>query len=208
MNPLEVSEMSTSKAKAASFKSLSKVMLVIARIAIWACFILAGGLAIASIVIAFVPKGDFGVIKGSYELGQGAASFLSFKAATPAEGISIKAALLAGFTALMPFCFWGGFFFLPISRILESITKGRPFDPLCAGFLRKLALCVALYPVAGWACQGFALSVLKAFAVPMNGFNFGFSYDPTMLVFAALLFILSGVFKYGEELQRDADGTV
>jgi len=200
--------MSTSIGTAASFKSVSKVMLVIARITIWASFILAGGFAIASIVIAFVPKGSFGVIKGSYDLGELASSFFSLKVATPAEGISIKALLLAGFSAVLPFCVWGGFFFIPISRILESITKGRPFDPLCAGFLRKLALCVALYPVAGWACQGFALSALKAFSVPMNGLNFNFSYDPTMLVFAALLFILSGVFKYGEELQRDADGTV
>lgn len=200
--------MSLSTDKAASFKSLSKVMLVIARIAIWACFILAGCLGLAAIVIAFVPKGAFGAIKGSYELGPGISPFFTLKAATPPEGIPIKPLLLAGFTALVPFCAWGGFFFLPISRILGSITRGRPFDPLCSGFLRKLALCVALYPVAGWACQGLALSMLKAFEAPMAGLSCSFGYDPTMLVFAALLFILSGVFKYGAELQRDADETV
>lgn len=200
--------MSSMKEGFSRFKSMTRFMSIIVRISIWACFILAACFAVGSVVVALIPGSFLGEMKDSFEIRQGSSTYLTFRPSLPADGVPLKAALVTIFTALVPLCAWGGFFFLPIHRILASILAGAPFAPRNSGHLRSLALCIGLYPVAGWVSTSFAIGVAGVFPELARQMRSSFGYDPAMLVFAALLLILSGVFKYGEELQRDADGTV
>jgi hypothetical protein len=190
---------------AQSFLRLAQFMRVVAKIIFLFSLIVACLLAVASFIVAFVPASAFPSIKAS--------DALRFNFGSPwdvtvkiAAGISYKAIILSFCVAVVPLCAWCAAFFLHVKRILTSVSSGRPFSAASSRSLRSLAAAVGVYPFFLWASTGFLLAVFNAFSIQAPDFKFG--YDFTYLVFAGLLLVLAGIFRYGEELQVEADATV
>ncbi|MCD8147313.1 MAG: DUF2975 domain-containing protein [Clostridiales bacterium] len=117
-----------------------------------------------------------------------------------------------------------GLFVLAVSRIgfrairsiLEPMTVGRPFEEHCSRALKTLALLT----LVGGACvqagtwimtylMSLQIDVASLFAPEaVTGITFRYTLDVNFLLFAAILYLLSFVFHYGEILQRESDETV
>lgn len=103
-----------------------------------------------------------------------------------------------------------------IRKILRPMKEGRPFDTSMADSLKKLGWLVLI--------GGTVEAILKAVSetvilgaydlsqlINMNAASkvtVSYFFDATFIIFAFVLFLLSHVFRYGEELQRESDETL
>lgn len=101
-----------------------------------------------------------------------------------------------------------------LRKILASISQQRPFSGT-ASLLKKLGLVsVALAAVQNLfdytlIYQYESVDISRLFVgSPITEIHFRYVPDFTYLVLAAVLFILSAVFRYGEELQQLSDETL
>lgn len=131
-------------------------------------------------------------VRGFAELGIGRSGF---------RWLGILGALVAAAMALT-------FFFLrDLRRIIDSVAQGRPFDPVNADRLRRMA----------WLSIG-----IQVLLVPMTKLIIWFDalpYKPNVhhdsdgisiggIVLTLILFVLARVFRTGAEMQEDLEGTV
>lgn len=124
----------------------------------------------------------------------------------------VCAILASGMAALV----LGGFGLHLLRKILAPMKDGRPFDSVVSENLRKLAW----LNVGGGVIANVIKILVTMFEINMYDFSelfasnlvtgctIKYQYDITFLLFAALLFLLSYIFKYGEELQRQSDETL
>lgn len=102
-----------------------------------------------------------------------------------------------------------------IRRILEPMKEGRPFDGV-AEIIRKLAWVVL---IGGIAEQVFDIIVgileLRAYDMVslvneamVQKIQYNYVIDGSFVVVFAILFLLSYIFQYGEELQCESDETL
>lgn len=101
-------------------------------------------------------------------------------------------------------------------RILKPMAEGKPFGIQVSAALRKLAL-VTLAGIVVSAVLGGAATfaeigmydLSQLFAEGMvTGYTVEHTTGATWLLIPALLLLLSYVFQYGEELQRQSDETL
>ena len=103
-----------------------------------------------------------------------------------------------------------------LRNILAPMKEGNPFNNAVSLNLRKL----------GWltVIGGVAYSVITAVSLhfisglydltslfkegSVDGIMVNYRYDITFLIVSALLFLLSYIFRYGEELQQQSDETL
>ena len=103
-----------------------------------------------------------------------------------------------------------------VRRILKPMKEGRPFDTDIPASLKRLGWLVIAGGVLSGALESFSSGLLweaydfaKIFNMDMvTGWTYHISFDLTFIVVAFVLFLLSYVFSYGEELQREADETL
>jgi len=102
-----------------------------------------------------------------------------------------------------------------LRKLLALVSQKRPFSG-ASRILKKLgwvSLSVALIQnVTDWAIQhqaNFGYQLSKLFlGSSITNVSFQYKLDSTFLVVAVVVFILSGVFRYGEELQQLSDETL
>lgn len=103
-----------------------------------------------------------------------------------------------------------------IRKVLEPMKEGRPFDKGISQIMKKLAW-VALIGgaiVRVGACITMIMEIkaydLTAFFAEsaITGYRLNYVIDLNFIVTACVLFLLSYVFRYGEELQRESDETL
>lgn len=103
-----------------------------------------------------------------------------------------------------------------VRRVLAPMKEGRPFAEGISGTIRKLAWVVlvggAVIQIGGGIAQiaeakAYNLTALLAENV-VAGYEYNFMSDGSFIVTAGVLFLLSYVFHYGEELQRESDETL
>lgn len=103
-----------------------------------------------------------------------------------------------------------------IRGILRPMTEGAPFHSGISAGLKKLALYSLILGIAVNALQVISTMLwishydLEALLTgdKITHVTFNLSFDLTFLVVAAVLFLLSHVFRYGEELQQLEDETL
>ena len=103
-----------------------------------------------------------------------------------------------------------------LRSILQPMKEGQPFAHPVAKGLRKLALLTLVGGGVMAACQVIwqkimlsAVDVYTLFdASKVSGITVNFRYDLTFLLVSMILELLSFVFRYGEELQRQSDETL
>ena len=103
-----------------------------------------------------------------------------------------------------------------IRKVLEPMKEGRPFDKGISQMIKKLAWVVLAGGaiVRGGGCITM-IAEMKAYDLAaffsestVTGFNFNYVIDLNFIVTAGVFFLLSYVFRYGEELQRESDETL
>lgn len=110
-----------------------------------------------------------------------------------------------------------GWYTLGIFRkILKPMADGKPFEPSVSRGLRRLAFTSlaigALYNVADVLEAANAMGLLDLDSLVQNGrilsVTTNFRVDVTFIVIFFGLLLLSWIFRYGEELQRQSDETL
>lgn len=103
-----------------------------------------------------------------------------------------------------------------IRKILKPMKEGRPFDTSVADSLRKLGWLVLIGGTVEAILKAVSETVLLGAydlsqLINMNTASevtVSYFFDATFIIFALVLFLLSHVFRYGEELQRESDETL
>jgi len=190
-------------AKAIAFKRTSRVLAQCMQVLGWFLLAAAGIALIGSLITALLPSD----ILGRLREGQAGKrlKILDSEFELP-PGTPHKPIVLSILLTILPMCVWTGAVSLLIAGILGLVGAGRPFDNSNARRLSWLAVLAALEPLmemaAGLAGKGVlaaALGLHSSIAVSGN-----VSWSLVLL----LLLVLSGVFRYGAELQSDVDATV
>ncbi len=126
----------------------------------------------------------------------------------------ISSAVLAAASVLLLMSIYG----LGIIRnILKPMRDGRPFDTEISVSLRRLGFLVLfggiLSQLLGAAITRYMLGtaavlqqILKEGVV--TGITYRYSFSLEFLITALILFLMSYVFRYGEELQQEVDETL
>ena len=98
-----------------------------------------------------------------------------------------------------------------IRSILSPMKEGKPFEHSVSGDLKKLGCLSLVVGVAQPVIQAVAQHIAIR-ALPMEGYGVEVMqehvFDATYLIIALALFMFSYIFRYGEELQRQADETL
>ncbi|MCD7769947.1 MAG: DUF2975 domain-containing protein [Oscillospiraceae bacterium] len=94
-----------------------------------------------------------------------------------------------------------------IRQLLRPMKEGRPFERAVSQSLRRLGWMAVAYGVLEVVVTAIAQFVLTR-ALNTTGAALDAGYDLTWLLIAVLLFLFSYIFRYGEELQRQADETL
>lgn len=103
-----------------------------------------------------------------------------------------------------------------IRKVLEPMKEGRPFDKGISQIIKRLAWVVLIGGaiVRVGACITMIMEIkaydLAAFFAEsaITGYRLNYVIDLNFIVTACVLFLLSYVFRYGEELQRESDETL
>lgn len=101
-------------------------------------------------------------------------------------------------------------------KILAPMAEARPFDSAVSCNLRKLGWVTLIGAVASSILDTLAsmseiglFNLSELFAPSLvTGYTVGYYMDISQLLIPALLFLLSYVFRYGEELQQLSDETL
>lgn len=193
-------------------KVLDKIVNVLSGI----CIALVIMSAILLIIAAVIPENQF------YRLADLSATSISFgfiemqlSEAIPLQGpvrLTI-CIILAGLMTVSGLLMRG---FRLLRNILAPMKESRPFDDSVPGNIRKLAL---LTLIGGIVSTIFTTAIgyaeILMYDLPsllpeglVTKYTFQVHTDGTFLLAAALLFLLSYVFQYGAELQRESDETL
>jgi hypothetical protein len=97
-------------------------------------------------------------------------------------------------------------------RVIAPMKEGRPFEAGISNQIRKLALITLVGGAITETVTVFASrTAMNAydFAALLNSeYSYNDTFDLSFLVGAVVLLLLSYVFRYGEELQRESDETL
>jgi len=193
---------------------LDKVFRVLERmlkIALIACLVSLGILA-AGLIFKLDPN-QIGTFSRSVELGF--AELRLAEAYLPDQRLVL---ISAGAEVLMTILYvWAGRIAVRcIREILAPMTQGEPFGGIVSTKLKQLS---SLSLLLGIMEQGVRMAeqIVQTIAVDFQtlllsekiaGVSLNFEPDMTFLVVFAALKLLSYVFRYGEELQRQSDETL
>ncbi len=103
-----------------------------------------------------------------------------------------------------------------IRKVLAPMKEGRPFDQGISQMIKKLAWVVlaggAIVRIGGCITMMIEIKAydLTAFFAEsaIEGYRLNYVVDLNFIITACVLFLLSYVFRYGEELQRESDETL
>jgi hypothetical protein len=188
-------------------KMLVKVLYIICNIFFWITTIGAGLFLLGNIIISIVPASKM-VMDASGSLSATVGGMMFFKFDPQISGdIIIKPFLQAFFSWIIVSGLMVSIILFEIKRILKSVLQDNPFK---LGNSKNLTVIGAVLIVGSFIIpflEGKTISAIIR-ALHINGINFSFSIDGTMLFSGIIVLILAGVFKYGSYLQEEVDSTL
>ncbi|MDD3796728.1 MAG: DUF2975 domain-containing protein [Lachnospiraceae bacterium] len=100
-----------------------------------------------------------------------------------------------------------------VRKMLQPMKEGRPFDTAVSKNFKKLGWFSLIYGIAEIIIkaisQHFVISALSEAALSSGAIlSVEHMYDGSFILIAVLLFLFSYIFRYGEELQTQADETL
>lgn len=183
-------------------------------IAYWICFIFAAVFLAIDIVLLFAnkPIAQLGLDAFTYSYngiqfhfsGEDANSFFFFENGRAAYFIALAMSVVGFVLALLAIRI--------IRKILKPMKECKPFEAGVSGKFRTLGIFAIIYGVisnlASLVGQQILLNALQGvkgqeFIVSVNR-----NFDLSFVLVAVMLFLCSYIFRYGEELQKQADETL
>ena len=103
-----------------------------------------------------------------------------------------------------------------IRRILQPMKEGRPFDRGIGENIRKIGYATLAFGIASNLLRFFdTFSVMRVFRVgeihisgALESITVGYTLDLSCLIVFLVLLLISHIFNYGTELQRQSDETL
>ena len=186
----------------------ARVLDVIARVVFWVLLV-SGVIAMIAIV-----AGLFGMTQ-RYELFSVGTSVhvygIWIDLPEPMDNGSYVPLLILGAVMLVLMVGVGLYGIRVIRSILAPMKEGKPFARSVSGDLKKLGWLSLAVGVAQPVIQAVAQSIALR-SLPLDGTGVEVMeehvFDATYLIIALGLFLFSYIFRYGEELQRQADETL
>ena len=134
--------------------------------------------------------------------------------AIPAE--ATRSALIIGLVFCVPVLFFSAKCLAIIQDILTPMTQGKPFDTKVADSLKKLSFIVlaagAVMEVGKVALSALLLNSIRLDALfnpeLVAGYTVKHVLSMNFIFLFAVLYLMSHVFRYGEELQVLSDETL
>lgn len=170
-------------------------------------------LAVAAVAMIFVEPELFR--ESTTDIFLGNVSFkLSPEVSLNAETIKWHALGVLVFGMIVMFL--GAYYAKTIRKALKPVAEQKPFDEAVYRNIRKLGILTIVF--------GAVMQILKAavdiamvvcydlekifISENVTAMEFDFEFDGSFIIVAIVLFMLSGVFKYGAELQTQSDETL
>lgn len=124
--------------------------------------------------------------------------------------------ILGALILFIPLSLYGAKWLHIVQGILAPMAQGKPFDRSVSDSLRKLSFITlivgAISEIGDMVFYALELSSIKLDALFNPAFVSGYTVEQTMdmnfLVVFGVLFLMSHVFRYGEELQQLSDETL
>lgn len=103
-----------------------------------------------------------------------------------------------------------------IRKILKPMTEGRPFEPSVGDDIRKISfVCLGLGVVQNIVSTVEITNVIRNFDLnnliaseQIRSITANYNFDFTFLILFFVLLLMSYIFRYGAELQQQADETL
>lgn len=185
---------------------LTKILGGIARVCGFVCLVF---------VVLVLVLGEAVFVPSSNVLELGFVEFqlnADYQAITPAVKTYTVISLLIASAS----CFLFYFIMKHLRAVLISVKEGRPFEKAVCGSFRKLGILSLagglVYELSGWGQQLMLLNAYpldEIFSSPaITGMHINFIMDPGFILISLVFFLLSWIFSYGSELQRQSDETI
>lgn len=190
------------------YRRLAKIFEVIARVFFWTSVICAVCSFIAGIAVQFLNDSVF-IIKptGNSAAGFTLSGVISYKITSSNPAANIRPVMTAVFFMAIVICAIIAPIFKQIELILKTVRNDRPFSFENANRLNIIGFVL----MAGAFVIKIAESLVASTMIDtfkLDHLAVTYTPDDMMIVVAFLIFILSGVFKYGSYLQHEYDSTV
>lgn len=189
------------------FKRTAHVIRIIMQVMFWVTVVVSVLCAIAFVVINFLPEKLLTIngAKGNFTLSVG--DMVSYKINTINGDIVIKNIVrsilvmatlgIAGFSILIN----------EVLKILKMVEIHKPFHEANSKSLRNIGILFIIGSVFYRAAAFFVIiTTVETLKIPNIIVNY--NIDGFMMLFGFIMFIISGVFKYGAFLQEEYDTTL
>lgn len=198
----------SNKSEMQKIKRYSHILTKVMRFFFWAAVVVACVSLIAAVATIFIPASKF-IFRNNYagSFGLSFDGLIRYDLTEAAQGISLKDIYIAVLFMSVPLLLLVAFVAKQLVHILKSLEKDTPFEKenaeriLAVG--RVLLLGAFLIPAFEYIPATVMLDLLK-----MQNINLNYSVNLYLVLAGFLMFILSGIFKYGSFLQKEYDETI
>lgn len=175
-----------------------------------------GGVVVVMFIFAAIFENTSFVSEGVPSLTLGVVNFEFAKDYQLSTGDSIRNLLLANSISLIVTIIYICIICRQTRTLLQPMATGSPFDTMVSASLKKLSWVIliggGITSVVNMIVEILTMSMYNLQELFINDkiikCNIEYIFDCTFIEIFAVLYLLSLVFKYGEELQKQSDETL
>lgn len=198
----------SNKSEMQKIKRYSRVLRFVMNVFYWVSLVTACISFIATVATIFIPASKF-IFKNNYagSFGISLDGLIKYNLTEAAQGISLKDVYLTILFMSVVLLFLVAFVAKKLVHILKSVENDSPFEKENAERIlaigRILVLSALFIPALKFIPAKVLLDLVK-----MQNIDLNYSVNIYLLLAGFLMFVLSGIFKYGSYLQSEYDETV
>lgn len=198
----------SNKSEMQKIKRYSRVLRFAMNVFYWIALVTACISFIAAVATIFIPASKF-IFKNNYagSFGLSLDGLIKYNLTEAAQGISLKDVYLTILFMSVVLLFLVAFVAKKLVHILKSVENDSPFEKENAERIlaigRILVLSALFIPALKFIPAKVLLDLVK-----MQNIDLNYSVNIYLLLAGFLMFVLSGIFKYGSYLQSEYDETV
>ena len=172
-------------------------------------------IAVAVVILMFVSASHEMWRNGTYTLGLGQVT-LDLVPDVSISTETTRLLMIGGLIFCIPLLLFSSKYLHIIQDILNPMSQGKPFDSSVSSSLRKLSFLTLIIGVISEIGNAVAVLVPISCFDPsilfnpeyVSGYTLGTVLNLNFLLPCAILYLMSHVFRYGEELQQLSDETL
>lgn len=177
------------------------------KILLWLLMIVAAALVIATVVLCVKGAGDMANTLTAMQLSINGVGFMPIQAIPESVFKTVWISTMIHFLILFAFTCYG---ILIIRKMLSPMKEGQPFNSNVSRDIKKLGWFTVIFGIAYNVIKNSIMTFLEKQLYASVPFSISTNHTVSIsfLVIAFSLFLLSYIFRYGEELQKLSDETL